>query len=236
MQSFIKFLRSLGSLGSAAANAIAFLTANWVVVVTVAASIAAGLSDWAIGLVLRPGVQAALIVFIALLWTAIGITVLADRRKPREIKAAQDYRYGLTFEGLQPNIQPDLPDLFLGFAVQFRNYSSGPIRYTIDHADIRIGTRSLPRYVRGTATAYMARGGAKVSGFIPFKHQDVSEFFGRSVDGSAEFGIVYGHPEHAPVRRLFIVMELTMHFPQEGFPLAFGANIIQETDSPIENT
>jgi len=102
MESFLKWLRTYGAIGSAAAVTISLLAANWVVALTVAASVYVGLSSWAIDFVHRPDVRAATFVFLVLLWTYIGFTVLIDRRKARIIKTEQDYRYGLTFEGFIP--------------------------------------------------------------------------------------------------------------------------------------
>jgi hypothetical protein len=75
----------------------------------------------------KPEVQFGAMVFLFLLWTWIGLTVLFDRKGPRTTTPHHDYRYGLTFEGIAPFYQPQAAGGSLGFGVQLRNFSSGPL-------------------------------------------------------------------------------------------------------------
>src|SRR5262249_43225590 len=159
----------LGPVGSFIANIVGLLTTNWVLTVSALIAVWASLTDYVVALVGNPKVQTAAEVFLAVLWTGIGIAYLVDRKRARIIKAEHDYRYGLTFEGLTPNYDPNRDDATLQFGIQFRNFSSGPIRYVVEHFDVRIGTRSAPRLRKGQLTSFLPRGGARVSNLEPFK-------------------------------------------------------------------
>lgn len=86
MPKFAK-LRQLGAVGNAVANALTFITANWGLVVSVIAAVAAGALDWLRAIVLNPVTEAAAGAFLFVLWTIIGITILVDRRRPRAVRA-----------------------------------------------------------------------------------------------------------------------------------------------------
>src|ERR1700716_3157835 len=106
MQPLVKFLRGFGSFGTALANAVAFLTANWVVVVSAIGAIIAGAWSTALAFFQTPGVQ-----------ISIGVFVLVDRGKPRMVRSYQDYRYGLTFEGLIPSFNQNDEEAALSFGI-----------------------------------------------------------------------------------------------------------------------
>jgi hypothetical protein len=230
-----KLTKRFGTLGSQVANIITVLTANWGIVVSVATGVVASVWSVTLGFFQHPAVQVAIGVSLATLWSIIGVTYLADRRRPRIVRTSPDYRYGLTFEGLIPNLVPHAEDAWLGLGVQIRNFTQAPIRYSIEKFDIRIGTRTLPKTQGRPLKGYLARGGAKIGGAPSFKKDDLREFFGKRVVGTAECSIIYGHPEEAPVRRLTINMELHFEFTPTGDPpLTFGADIIDEIDEPYE--
>jgi hypothetical protein len=241
------WLRGLGPLGTLAANILAFLTANWGVAVSAILAIYVGFSQWATGVIHSPETQAAAATFLVLLWSYVGITILIDRHHPRDVRSVPDYRYGLTFEGINPNIDFLSDDAWLNFGVQVRNFSQAPIRYHIESFDVRIGTRALPKSEK-QFTGYLPRGSGKTISPAAFKKEDVREYFGKRVTGTAEFAITYGHPERKPERRLRIGTKITLHiqekpgqeelFPGFGPPMAvaFGADIVKEDDESIDDT
>jgi hypothetical protein len=235
MQSILRWLRGLGPVGGTAADALAFLTNNWVLTMSTIIALWAAFTEWAVAFVQNPKVQTAALVFLFVLWTSIGITFLIDRRKPRVIKASQDYLYGLTFEGLFPAMGAsfDKDDDELRFGLQLRNFSSGPIKYTVEDFDVRIGNRALPRLQKGALVGFMARGAGRTSHGAPFKRGDFKQLLGQLLEGTANFVITYGHPEQTPVRRLSISIGLYLQIPEGDNPIGFGANILQETDEPL---
>jgi hypothetical protein len=234
MEKFTKWLRTYGALGSALAVTVSLLAANWVVAVTVGVSIYVGLSTWAIDFVNRPDVRAAAFVFLVLLWAYVGFTVLIDRRRPRLVRSERDYRYGVTFEGFNPMAGPTFENDNdeLRFAILLRNFSSGPIKYTVDDLDVRIGNRALPHLPRGVLFGFMARGAGRTSYSPPFKRSDFKQLIGHQLDGTARFTVSYGHPELPPVRRLTISLGIALQIPESG-PFGFGANILEESDVAI---
>jgi len=235
MAKFIKWLRGFGPLGTAAANILVFLTVNWVAVVSAVTAISLALWSNAVTFFHRPDVEVGIGIFIAVLWTLVGLLFLWDRRKPRTIRAHPDYRYGLTFEGIAPFYNPDQPDeAVFALGIALRNYSNNPIRYDVDSFELHIETRSPPKVKRGVLYGYMPRGGARTSTPAAFRKSDIAEFIGKKTTGTADFSIVYGHPERPPERRLTIATELTLFFHENG-SLGFNANIKEEKDEAISN-
>lgn len=232
MDSFIKMLRALGPVGSALATLLTFLTTNWVVVMTAALSILAGLLDWTVELFQTPGVQTAIIVFLGSLWTYIGLVVLADRNRPRLTKPFQEYSYGLTFEGLVPNYDPKNPEGLLQFAILLRNYSAGPVKFKVEKFDIVLAKRTLGKFTRTSLGSFMPRGGARQYSNPPFSADDLKDLIGKTSKGTADFSILYGHPDLAPVRRLSMTLELVVVLNPEG-PMGYNASIVEERDEPI---
>ncbi len=232
MQNFRRWLRGFGIVGNALANILQVLTANLGVALTAAGGILAAIWFEARQFFLDPAVQVGMGVFLALLWTWIGITTLRDRKKPRVIRAESDYAYGLTYEGFVPVYEPRNEEAALQFGLQLRNYSTGPIRYSIETFDVRIEDRALPRFKSGSLSGYLARGAGRTSRAVPFKRESIISFFGKRMIGSAEVAITYGHPMAPPVRRLKISLELTLVF-NDPPPMGFIAAILDETDEPF---
>lgn len=196
-------------------------------------SIWAAFTDWIVTLAESPRVHTAILVFLSILWTAIGITYLVDRRKPRLVATRYDYRYGLTFEGITPFYQPDDPEGVLGFGINVRNFTSGPIRYVVEVLDIRIGTRALPKVDKGKLTSIVQRGAGRTSTTKPFSANDIKDFTGQRVQGTATLSIVYGHPESEPVRRLSMEMGIVIQIKEDTREVFFGHDIREESDTAI---
>lgn len=234
-----KWLRELGPIGAFIANALMFLTTNWGVVASALIGLLAGLSSWAVHAFQIPAVYVSVGVFLAALWTVVGVTSLMDRRRPRLIQPYQDYRYGLTFEGLAPvftQSNSDMPEPgSLQFHINTRNYGPGPLRYVLESVDVRIGTRASVKYKKDSVQGYMARGAARTVRPDSFKPGDLSEFFGKGItEGSIDFSICYGPPEGPLVRRLQMSLQLFFVFPKEaGGGLGYSDSIILERDESI---
>ncbi len=239
-------LRALGEFGGWVATILTILTANPVVVGAAVVSIIASLWGWSFGLLTNQHVQIAVGTFFVLFWLYVGFCLLADRGRPRLTQPFLDYRHGLTFEGMPPayyGTNERLESLrgVLQFSVQLRNFSPGPIRYVLEDADIRIGTRSIPKQKGALATAYMARGAGRTVRVPGFPAGTLAEFFGMGeTKGTADFAIAYGAVDGPPTRRLKISIEFTAIFPQSGAIdvatgqlLAYSDNLLSEVDEPI---
>jgi hypothetical protein len=131
-----------------------------------------------------------------------------------------------------PILAKDNEEAALQFFLQLRNYSMAPIQYAIEYFDVRIGTRALPRWKNDGKTVYMPRGAARTSSALPFRKDDIKEFFGKRTNGTAELSITYGHPETQPVRRLKMILDLHIQFNEDP-SIGFLANIIEEKDEPF---
>jgi hypothetical protein len=215
--------------GSILANAVGLIFGNWALVVSAAGALVAALSG-AEHFLQRPAVGIGIGVFLALLWTIIGVLSLWDRNRPRLVRSHHDYRYGLTFEGIIPNFDPANDEAMLQFGIQLRNFSAGPMRCKVEYFDVRIGTRALPQWDRGEPP-YLPRGAGRTANAVPFGKRDIKEFFGMRAIGTATFAMIYGHPESDYERRLRIKLDINLVFKQDGAPpLGFAANIAEETD------
>ncbi len=236
-------LRATGEWGGHFANLLTFLTTNWPVTLASVIAVGTGLNRWLWGVALTPAVYASAGVFLFVLWTVIGLTVLYDRRRPRKIQAHLDYRYGLTFEGFHPAFHapnsgvPNAGEL--AFMIQIRNFSPGPIRYQLETLDIRLGTLASPKYGKTIIEGYMARGAGRTSNGDPFTAATVASLFGQGlINGTADFSILYGPPDGNALRRLKISLEIGIGIPTGGIsgpnnPIVWSDKILSEVDDAI---
>ena len=236
-------LRALGDWGGHLANFLTFLTTNWPVTLSALFGVATGLNGWLRTFVAQPAVYISAGAFLFLLWTVIGLTTLIDRRRPRQVQTHLDYRYGLTFAGFAPNFLPTdsgMPHAgALQFAITVQNYCPGPIQYTLESCDIRVGTRAAPKYKENNITAFMARGSARISRPVGFEKGMIQEYFGAgTTEGTADFALTYGPPGEPPKRRLKISMSFGIVLPKDGVPgpkdpLGWSDAILSEIDEPF---
>jgi hypothetical protein len=231
-------LRGLGPFGNALANLLGLLTVNWGIAVSAAAGIAAALMSDLREVALNPITYVGVGAFLTVLWTIIGITVLVDRRRPRTIRAHVDYRYGLTFEGIQPRYLPPQNVGFpnsgsLSFSISTRNFLQHPIHYVVEHIDIRLGTRAIPRIRSGNLTGYLSRAAGKTISIQGFSQAELQEFYDADpARGTVEFAIVYGPPEGPPERRLKMEIEFYVILREGGNSIGWQENILSEADEP----
>jgi hypothetical protein len=104
--------------------------------------------------------------------------------------------------------------------------------------DVRLGTRSIPKYKANLLSGYMARGAGREARTSGFDYNDVKELYGKGeIRGTIDFSTTYGPPEEAPVRRLTVSIEFILSLPADGNGMpAYGDNIIEEHDEPINNS
>jgi hypothetical protein len=233
-----KFHR-LQALSNLAASFVALLTANWPVAVSVAIGLVTASSAGLRAVALNPVTYVGVGTFLAVLWTFIGIVVLMDRRRPRLVRSAVDYRYGLVFEGLVPqylSATDNYPNAgCLQFSINIRNFSLGPMRCRVEDIDIRIGSRASPRLNKAElGGGVLPRGAGRSIKPPAFSPEHLREFYGMAnVEGTADFSIVYGHPDSAPERRLRMTLVLYLEFANDGSRLGHTDNITADYDEPI---
>jgi hypothetical protein len=184
----------------------------------------------------NPAVHAIGFTFLGILWTWIALVILASRR-PNDAKLL---RYGITFEGVFPNLSPNNAEHLLQIGVALRNFTQVPLRYTIEVFDVHIESRTLPKYKKDALSAVLSRGAQRISSNISFKHDHLKEFLGKRVEGTMELHLRYGDADKSPVRRLKMSFGLVLEFPllppAGGQVPTFGftAGIIDESDEPID--
>lgn len=220
--------------GRLAQTILVLVSTNWVLVVSAVVAYLSWAFATAQTFVKNQDVQIVAGVFLFFLWTLIGFTVLRDRKKPRTITPHHDYRYGLTFEGIVPffPIPKKDTDAALSFGISVRNFSSGPLKYTIEVFDVIVDDRVLPKMKKGTLTSIMSRGAGRMSRNQAFSKEKIKDFYGKDVKGTLELAIVYGHPERPPERRLKMTFELTIGMREGELPV-YADNIVSESDEPI---
>jgi hypothetical protein len=164
------------------------------------------------------------------LWTYIGISYIFRRNRPVSFRSYQDYNYGLTFEGVVPLYNPYSEDM-LGFGINFRNFSQGPLAYNVEYFDVTLDTRVLPRFKPATSRLILARGAARQNRQGPFRASDLAHYKDRTVTGEIDFAVSYGPPVGIPVRLLKMRIEITININSNG-NVGFGDNIVNESDEP----
>jgi hypothetical protein len=225
MQKF-RWLRSLGPLGSAAANVLAILTTNWVLVVSAALAIFTALEAWTIALVQNLAVRSAAEVFIAALWTIIGLRVLAQSKRPQEVKIAHEYAYSIIIENMTP-IFNDTEDFAFALAINFRNVGAGPLRVKLDELRVILGDRTLPDSP-SPPELILPRLAPKAFKSGGFKREAISG----TMTGSVFFSILYGPPDGAFARRFSFRAKLHVIEPKDGKGLGYADEVLEEKDSP----
>jgi hypothetical protein len=230
--------QALTNFGSVIATIVTIVTANWPVALSAVIGLGTAFTGGLRGAALNPVTYVGVGTFLAVLWTIIGILVLVDRSKPRLVRSAVDYRYGLNFEGIQRNYLsatdsiPNAGALQLG--INIRNYSLGPILCQLEDIDIRIGSRASPKFNKAEfAGGLMFRGAGRTIQPGAFAAEDLKEFYGTDLEGAIDFSIVYGHPDGAPERRLRMTLKLYLNFAEDGSRVGYSDNIIAEYDEPV---
>jgi hypothetical protein len=172
----------------------------------------------------------------------VGVRVLLALDRPFRTQPHLDYRYGLTFEGLAPifiplNVKVSNPGS-LSFAIHLRNFSPGPLDYQVESVDIRLGTRTIPKYKANSTTGYMARGSARVVRPPFFDADTLKEFHGKGdTKGTIDFAITYGPPDEPAVRRLKLGLEIVVSFPESGIgDHGWSDAIISEDDETMNRS
>ncbi len=236
-----KVPKGVGWLANAVGWVATVFPGVWVAVLT-----AAGVTIvafWAVSIrwLESPEVHTAVFVFLASLWTVIGLLAIADRRKPIETSPKKDFRYGLTFEGLFANFDPTQEAACLQIGANLRNYSPSALRYEIENFIAKIDTRTIES---GPLPAvFMPRGAGRSTHNLPFRLGHVKEFFGTRIEGTVTFSIAYGDVDGQLSRRLKMSLQTYFAFPtEEGvrlFPqvpiiLGFNHSISKESDEPTD--
>lgn len=209
------------------------ITYSWWSTIITAGSVALAAWRWGKSVIVKPLFHSVVLVFVATLWTLIGLSWLS-RRKPKDVDAL---RYGITVEGITPVFE----GIGLQFGIAVRNYSPVPLRYWVEEFEVKIDTRTLPtKYKQDSLTAMLPRGSQRTSSTNSFKMEHLMEFLGKRVEGSLDFSIKYGDADKEPVRRTKMSLHIFLVFPNlpeqpihGPLLLGFNSSILEESDEPI---
>jgi hypothetical protein len=228
--------KKAGSFATALATVATLLTTSWGVIVSAAVGLATALWTGALEFFQRTEVQYGIGMFFVSLWTYIGLSTILSRRRPRLVRSFHDYRYGLTLEGCAPVWDADPTTGGLQMNLAFRNYTQGALKFLLQHVDIRLGTRALQKATLPQTSGLISRGGAKLVRAASFNMEDIKEYIGKRVEGTAEFYIAYG-PADGELERIFKVhLGLQMLLAVDG-KVGYADGITLEVDedySPVK--
>lgn len=235
---FIMFekLQRSGKLGNFFVTAVTLITTNWVLVMSFIAAVFAYLNNFVKSIVANQDFKNSAQLFLIVVWTFIGLLWLSDRKKPKLMANFKDYQYGLTWEGFICGIDVKNDEKFFGINMQARNFLPNPLKYTVEDIDLRIGNRTIPRYESGKLTSIMPRGAGRQSGIGLFAKSDVESFFNKTVEGTVEVSVVYGHPDLPPTRRFTVLCSINLAIWEKGnndYDVQCSFGIDKETDEPI---
>ena len=135
-----KWFDKLSAVGSFLSNALTLLTSGWGVALSAALAVAAWLSGHAAAIVNNSEIKAAVLIFVFLLWSYIGIDTVVTRNKPRPMKRVASLDYGLAVEDISPIFVPQ-SEFSLQFIISVRNVSGEPIEYRIKSFDTYLKSR-----------------------------------------------------------------------------------------------
>lgn len=167
--------------------------------------------NFALQWVQQPTVYTSAGVFLFMLWTYIGLTVLRDRQKPQFVRVAHDYAYGLILDGgWQPTFakfasnHPNSPNAeAIMITCNYRNVSAGPLRMKIEEFRVILNNRTNDdsEIVPEQIFARLAPMGIRCGG-VP---RDASE---SHLTGKLSLKFLYGHPDGDFVRRYTLKLNI----------------------------
>ncbi len=221
-------LRSLGTLGGHTATVLTFLTTNWALTMSTVAAAIVGFWDQATAFAGDPKTRSVILVFLAVLWTSIGVRVIIAQNRPRIVKTAHEYPYSVIIEGIAPIYNQGSADRAFSIAVNFRNVGAGPIRIRLEELRIVVGDRTLPDSP-SPADMVLARLAARAYQSGGFK-RDVLK---GEMTGSLTFSVIYGPPDGNFIRRF--KLRAKIHVVEAGADgkLGFGHDILEESDTAV---
>jgi hypothetical protein len=221
------WLKRLDRSGGTVAWIIALLTAQWGVLVSAIIAVAVAAIAWANDFAHRSEVQTAVIVFLVLLWSYIGVATIARQRKPH------DYAYCLLYESITFGFDPDNESNALQLQLALRNVGDAPIQYEVESFDVVIGDRTVTHKVHANRGGYLPRFAFRLFRDTGFKRDTVKEFYDKDVQGSVKFSIAYGPPEGRFVRRLRMELDVGARLAIDPTKRGWSDIIVSESDRPI---
>ncbi len=169
-----------------------------------------------------------MVVFGAAVCTINQLGILFGR--PLSVRSEEDYSYGISYVGAVIALDKANRDATLQIGLKITNTSRAAIRYKVERFEVVVGSRTI-----GQKT-YLSDGGllplmsARTYNYPAFKYDDIAEYLENRTTGTIEVHITYGHPDHAPVRRLKLKLDISLRLDSD---FALADTIREEIDEPI---
>lgn len=231
MQSPLKYLRSLGTIGAWIADTAQFITTNWVVTMSAIFTIISGLFDSVILWLQKPYVYTSAGVFLFFLWTFIGLSILRRNSKPILTKGVPDYSYGIIQQGVAEALIGDFPNGHqnagmkgLSVGLGFCNMSNGPIRLKTE--DLRVVINGRTTDDSPNIELIFPKLATKI-----IRSASVPVDFPSAGTGTITLKVVYGHPDEMPCRRFSL--RLRANYNVNDANSSVFTEILEETDEAI---
>lgn len=144
MQRFIRYLRKLGAPFNFIGTALAYLTTNWVVVVSLLLGVASSIWGFLFSLASNQKVQVGAGVFLFSVWTLTAFRILASLNKPIVTQPKIDIRHSINVEGYDIGFDENNHNAAFQIAVKIRNSSNYPIKLKAEKLVVKLDDRICP--------------------------------------------------------------------------------------------
>jgi hypothetical protein len=216
-------LRAWGDTGTWLANILVALTTNWLITVAAIFGTVTWLWDSLFNFFHDPRIQVAIGVFLAALWTYVGMRVLRSFREPIRMLPQPEYEYCLNAEAFQLYVDPKGTEAALNVGISYRNVGNFPVRYRVEEFRLVIGDRTCadPEKVMEGVIPRICVRGIRSGSFEKAVLKDRNS-------GTLLVSIIYGPPNGDFVRRYRFKTKLQFSFPKNEKGEITGAAIAED--------
>ena len=224
---FTAMLKRFGKTGETAGWIAALLDSHvtWAGIVSLGLGGIAALTASLFAFFSDPRIQVAIGVFMACLWTYIGLRILHSYGAVSRVAVEPDYRYCLSREGYQLGYDNKATDLAFSVSFGFRNVCTAPIHLKVEEFRILIGDRTCgdPEKEIDLVVPRVAQRILRSGGFS----KDVMKEERNS--GTLSVSIVYGPADGKFVRRYRFKTKLQFAFMRDPKGEIVGAAVSEES-------
>ena len=207
----VKIIESHAILGAVVSGALAVLALLW----------AQSLAFFS-----EPRTQLAIGLWLAILWTYIGLRVLANLRAVHRVRPDPDYRYCINPEGYMLAVDPEATaGLALSVWFNFRNATAWPLSLKIEFFEVRVDDRVSPSGPK-QIEMILPRSSARTIRSGGFRQEVLRQ---ESSPGTLSATIVYGAPGEPPLRRYKFNAKLLLVFKRNETGALVHSQVIEES-------
>lgn len=212
-----KWLSTFVSTGSNVSSLLGLLTMSWGAVMAALIAILAYISGYATKLIHDSAIHDAGTLFIFLLWSWVGITILARGSRPILTRQVARLEHGLAYEGMGIAHDPyQTGDDIMQIGIDLRNYSGVAVSYEVERFDITIKTRHVSSALNTNRTGTIPFGAARCYWAPAYPRNELRDFLSKTVDANVELLITYKPYNEERKRRLSMTFVLGLTFGDVG--------------------